>query len=267
VSGTTQLNALGQDVTLDNPANDFGGAVSATANNLVLVDKNEITLGDITAGGTLGVNAVTGNVSQVAGTTVTAAGAKTITAPNGLVARELLPPTLPAIAAIAPPIGVNAPDIAIVAPISPLSVPAVSVSVVGESGASQVGSSAPGPQFSAPQGSGSAAPVSSGNVVVMQVRDATPTAQGRIQVEVNRQTVLAGAFEFALPAQAIQSLQSATTLPVALLSNNQPLPNWLRFNPQTRKFTAENIPADALPLQVIVSSGNVRMAIEITEMR
>jgi hypothetical protein len=54
---------------------------------------------------------------------------------------------------------------------------------------------------------------------------------------------------------------------VALLSNNEPLPNWLRFNPQTRKFTAENIPADALPLQVIVSSGNVRMAIEITEMR
>lgn len=110
-------------------------------------------------------------------------------------------------------------------------------------------------------------PIESGNVVVMQVRNATPAVQGRIQVEVNKQTVLAGAFEFALPAQATQSLLGTTTAPSASLSNNEPLPNWLRFDPQTRKFTAENIPADGLPLQVVVSAGSILITIEITEMQ
>ena len=210
---------------------------------------------------------MTGNVSQVAGTTVVAAGVKTITAPNGTIAGGLLPATPPPIAAMVPPISINPTDSATVTPISPLAAPALTVSVIGGSGESQVGGSAPGPQFSAPRAAGTPAPVDSGNVVVMQVRDATPVTQGRVQVEVNRQTVLAGAFEFALPAQAVQSLLGATTVPSASLSNNEPLPTWLRFNPQTRKFTAENIPADGLPLQVVVSSGSILIPIEITEMQ
>jgi hypothetical protein len=91
VTGTTLLTAVGQNVTLDNPANDFGGAVSAAARNLVLVDRNGITLGDITAGGTLGVTALTGNVSLVPGVAVSAADTKTITAPHGTVAAGLMP--------------------------------------------------------------------------------------------------------------------------------------------------------------------------------
>jgi hypothetical protein len=95
VTGTTLLNALGQNVTLDNPANDFGGAVSATANNLVLVDSNGITIDDITTSGTLGVIALTGNVRKVVGATVSAIGNITITAPNGTVAAGLMPTLIP----------------------------------------------------------------------------------------------------------------------------------------------------------------------------
>ena len=77
VSGATSISALGQDVTLANAANDFGGAVSLTARDVSLRDATALQLGTSTiigaatliSGGALtqtGTLAVTGNTTLVA---------------------------------------------------------------------------------------------------------------------------------------------------------------------------------------------------------
>lgn len=51
VVGTTNLFAINDDIILDSTTNDFIGTVSATANNLTLVDVNSIVLGTISVPG------------------------------------------------------------------------------------------------------------------------------------------------------------------------------------------------------------------------
>ncbi len=60
VSGTSNVNAVGFDVTLDNAANDFNGTVTAAAANVTLVDSDDITLGASTVTGALSVTAADG---------------------------------------------------------------------------------------------------------------------------------------------------------------------------------------------------------------
>jgi hypothetical protein len=55
VAGTTNINAAGFDITLDNASNDFTGAVSVTGANVTLVDTSAIDLGASTITGTLSV--------------------------------------------------------------------------------------------------------------------------------------------------------------------------------------------------------------------
>jgi trimeric autotransporter adhesin len=81
VTGATSLTAgAANDITLNNAANNFGGAVSTVSGrNVALTDANALTLGASTVSGTLGVN-TTGAIAQsgaliVAGATTLAAGA------------------------------------------------------------------------------------------------------------------------------------------------------------------------------------------------
>jgi hypothetical protein len=90
VTGTTAINSRGanRDVTL-NLANDFGGAVSVapaanTTRNVNLQDANALTLGTVTATGTLtavAAGAITdaGNLTITGTTTLTAGAANDIT--------------------------------------------------------------------------------------------------------------------------------------------------------------------------------------------
>ncbi len=55
VTGTSAISAGAANVTLANPANNFGGAVSVTGNNVSLVDTNALVLGTVNAAGTLAV--------------------------------------------------------------------------------------------------------------------------------------------------------------------------------------------------------------------
>ncbi|MDD5298725.1 MAG: hypothetical protein PHU46_17635, partial [Rhodocyclaceae bacterium] len=57
VSGTTTILASGHDVTLNTSTNDFGGAVSLTAQNATLVDANAFDFGASTLGGNLALTA------------------------------------------------------------------------------------------------------------------------------------------------------------------------------------------------------------------
>ncbi|MCZ8257683.1 MAG: hypothetical protein O9327_18710, partial [Polaromonas sp.] len=76
---TTSITAgAANNVTLDNPANDFTGALSVvSANNVSITDVNALQLGASTVSGTLGVNA-TGAITQTGALTVT--GATTLAA-------------------------------------------------------------------------------------------------------------------------------------------------------------------------------------------
>jgi len=79
ITGTTTLNAGGNDITLNQAGNDFTGAVTiSNANNVTLVDTNALTIGASTMGGNFNLTANgtindTGNIS-VTGTTTLASG-------------------------------------------------------------------------------------------------------------------------------------------------------------------------------------------------
>ncbi|WP_150561871.1 hypothetical protein [Pandoraea bronchicola] len=70
-------------------------------------------------------------------------------------------------------------------------------------------------------------------------------------------------FRFALPEKAVPGATDATT--TVTLANGQPLPSWLKFEPQSRAFTATSVPAGALPLQAMMTSGGVRVPLVIVE--
>ena len=73
IAGTSNINATGQTVTLDTSTNDFGGAVTVTAENTTLRDTNDIELGNLNISGNLRVGA-TGNITQSTGSAITQTG-------------------------------------------------------------------------------------------------------------------------------------------------------------------------------------------------
>ena len=86
VDGTTKLAANGNDITLDNAANDFTGAVTADGKNITLNNNAALTLGAVTASGDLDVTAQ-GAITQSAaadvdGTTTLVANGNNITLDN-----------------------------------------------------------------------------------------------------------------------------------------------------------------------------------------
>jgi len=57
VGGTTTIDAGTNDIALDTPGNDLGGAVNLTGDDVTLVDIDDIDLGDTDVGGNLSVTA------------------------------------------------------------------------------------------------------------------------------------------------------------------------------------------------------------------
>jgi hypothetical protein len=83
VAGVATLNAGTNSVNLANATNDFKNTVNVSAaQNVVLADANGIELGDVTAAGTLGINAVD-NITQKAGTTLSITGETTLASTSG----------------------------------------------------------------------------------------------------------------------------------------------------------------------------------------
>ncbi|MFH0797180.1 MAG: hypothetical protein V2A65_09030, partial [Candidatus Omnitrophota bacterium] len=72
VTGATTLAAgTANDITLDNAANDFSSVGITTANNVTLVDANDIVLADCTVSGNFDVTAL-GNILDGGENTITA---------------------------------------------------------------------------------------------------------------------------------------------------------------------------------------------------
>ena len=78
VSGLTDLNATGQDVTLDSAANDFN-TIEVNAAAVVIADVDDIDIGNSAITGTLDLTAG-GSVTDAAGTSFGVDGNSTITA-------------------------------------------------------------------------------------------------------------------------------------------------------------------------------------------
>jgi filamentous hemagglutinin family protein len=82
VSGRTSLNAGTNDINLTTAGNQFGGAVSASGNNVSLSNgTSALTLGDLNVGGTLSLSA--GAISQAVGDNLTVAGSSTLSSGAG----------------------------------------------------------------------------------------------------------------------------------------------------------------------------------------
>jgi hypothetical protein len=76
-------------------------------------------------------------------------------------------------------------------------------------------------------------------------------------------------FEFKVPENVAQLLVTATSQvePVAKLLNQNGLPTWLSFDPKTLTFSATDAPPGSLPVKIEIQSGNVKIIVEIDDLR
>jgi hypothetical protein len=110
----------------------------------------------------------------------------------------------------------------------------------------------------------SQAPVSKQeSIVVSLVQEPSLQAEGIVNVMVPTEMVSRnGGFSFPLPEKI--SAGSSVLLSVTKVGGD-PLPSWLQFDPQTKTFTATNVPIGGLPLRVIVSNSGTQTTIIISE--
>lgn len=131
--------------------------------------------------------------------------------------------------------------------------------VIENSGAN--GSSAEGSQAE-----GASTSNTSRGVRVDQTAAASARQSGTVRVRISPQALAAGALSFELPRQAAEALRSQSATPLATLANGQALPDWLRFDPRTLRFSASSVPPGALPLNLLVSAGPTRLRVEVSRM-
>ena len=86
VTGTTSLAAANYNITLANTSNSFGGVITATGQNINLVDDaSALKVGNTTATGTLTLTSEAGPITQSASTAIDATGALTLDAQGGAI--------------------------------------------------------------------------------------------------------------------------------------------------------------------------------------
>jgi hypothetical protein len=119
------------------------------------------------------------------------------------------------------------------------------------------------------QSSSSAAqPAESGkgaDVSISQQRAATPQQSGLVTVAVSAEVATSGkGFAFSLEERMPASAPKGAQVQVSQL-DGKPLPEWLRYEPETQRVVATAPPAGAFPIQIRASVGGVETVIVITE--
>jgi hypothetical protein len=79
-----------------------------------------------------------------------------------------------------------------------------------------------------------------------------------------RELMARGGFEFKLPTDVVPASAAPSSVQVTL-SNGNPIPNWLKFDPVAAKFSAQSVPEGAIPLEVKVSVAGRETAIVVSE--
>jgi hypothetical protein len=88
---------------------------------------------------------------------------------------------------------------------------------------------------------------------------------GLITVAVSAETAAPGrSFSFEIDPKAVSNPSSTAPLKVSQV-DGKPLPDWLRYEPETKSFIAKEVPAGAFPLQLKVASGGQETVMVIQE--
>jgi hypothetical protein len=254
VTGTSNLNAGSGNVTLNNAANDFGGAVTATGNNVNLADANTlsvvnvITTGNLTLASTgnmeLGNTTVGGNlIANSVNGTITQNGMRTV-AGSTMIGVLPEPPvqTQPAAPAV------------IVAQSAPAATPSPSSPLIATSGNPVTG------------GTGAVTPQpTDASVKVSMTAPPTLQSSGIVTVTVPGSLVRPGAsFAFPLPEQIKSATTSVSSAEKVSLPDGAGLPGWLKYDRESKVFTASNVPSDGLPIKVLITAGGQSWIVDIT---
>jgi len=92
-----------------------------------------------------------------------------------------------------------------------------------------------------------------------------PSTDGMVLVAVSVPEGTAGTgFSFVLPISVRDLLATGAQVQVSLPDGGS-LPAWLRFDPLTLRFDASATPAGALPMEVLLTAGDRRIRVVISE--
>ena len=71
-------------------------------------------------------------------------------------------------------------------------------------------------------------------------------------------------FRFPLPAKIAETISSQSTLQITTLQG-APLPSWVRYDVDTKSFTASAEPNGTFPMQVLLTIDGQQTVVEISE--
>ena len=95
-----------------------------------------------------------------------------------------------------------------------------------------------------------------GGVSVSLVREPSAQQSGIITVSVPKEMATAGSsFSFSFPAQLAAAAADTSDAVSVTTLGGAALPAWLRFNPESKSFTASTVPEGAFPIHVTVTIG------------
>ena len=109
-------------------------------------------------------------------------------------------------------------------------------------------------------------PAKNGPAVSVSVdKPATANQTGQITVAVSSEAAAPGrSFSFEMDPKVVGNQTAATGINVSQL-DGKPLPEWLHYEPETKTFTAKEVPAGAFPLQLKVAVGGQETVMVIQE--
>ena len=130
--------------------------------------------------------------------------------------------------------------------------------MVAANSASPIGGATAGP------GTAGAGTVANSRGVIVVLAD-QPGADGMALTAVSVPEGTAGTgFSFVLPISVRDLLATGAQVQVSLPDGGS-LPAWLRFDPLTLRFDASATPAGALPMEVLLTAGDRRIRVVISE--
>jgi len=108
--------------------------------------------------------------------------------------------------------------------------------------------------------------VTRGSAISISVeRPAATNQSGLITVALSSEVAAPGkSFTFTLDANAVSNAPTFNEVRVMQM-DGKPLPDWIRYEPETRTFTANAVPPGAFPLQIRLLAGNAESVVVIQE--
>ena len=109
-------------------------------------------------------------------------------------------------------------------------------------------------------------PTSTANVSVSVVTQPNAAAAGLVNVVVPQAAVRGGsALVVNLPESVTRQPGNASANANATLTNNRPLPSWIKYDPAQRTLVVESTPSTSLPVTVTLTVGGQRTNVVVSE--